>query len=136
MPETDVAKAVVAWLQGLRWTVYQEVQVSSYGRTADIVAVNHHALWVVESKLCLSIDVIEQALRWAGNAHYISVAVPAGTRRSSQLFSGNLIHAVLEWQRVGLLLVNQDEVTETVHPLIRRRINPHPLGNYILDSLA
>jgi len=37
MKETELVKGVIAWLQDMKWDVYQEVQVFSYGAIADIV---------------------------------------------------------------------------------------------------
>jgi hypothetical protein len=132
--EIDVALWVVAWLRALRWKVYQEVQVYSHGRSADIVAVRDRVVWVIESKLSLGLDVVEQAMKWQGNAHYVSVAVPHGTRRSQGLFDHNLIHEVLTWKGVGLILVEPTGCAEFIRPLLRRRINAHPLRDALCEK--
>ena len=131
--EADLAAVVVAWLRDAGWRVYQEVQVHTHGRCADIVAVQGSIVWVIESKLSLSLDVVEQALKWQGNAHYVSVAVPHGIRRSQNLFDHNLIHEVLTWKGVGLILVEETGAAEFIHPLLRRRINAHPLRDALRD---
>ena len=124
----------MAWLRDLRWTVYQEVQVHTHGRVADIVATQGPILWVIETKLSLSLDVVEQALKWAGNAHYVSVAVPRGTHRVQSLFDHELIYDVLNWKGVGLILVGEDGAAEFIHPQLRRRINAHPIRDALRDK--
>ena len=129
-----MAADVVDWLRGLRWTVYQEVQVHTHGRTADIVAVQGSVVWVVETKLSLCLDVVEQALRWAGNSHYVSVAVPHGPRRAASLFEHNLIHEVLNWKGVGLIMVGETGPAEFIRPMLRRRINAHPIRDALREK--
>lgn len=73
--ETEVAAPVVAWLQAAGWDVYQEVKAGD-GRSCDIVATCGSLLWVVEAKVRLSTEVVEQARWWRQYAHYASVAVP------------------------------------------------------------
>ena len=124
----------MAWLRDLRWIVYQEVQAHTHGRVADIVATQGPILWVIETKLSLSLDVVEQVLKWAGNAHYVSVAVPRGTRRVQSLFDHELIREVLTWKCVGLILVGEDGPAEFIHPQLRRRINVHPIRDAIRDK--
>ena len=122
--EVELAAVVVDWLRGLGFIVYQEVQVKSHGRSADIVARRSGIVWVIEAKLSLSLDVVEQALKWAGNAHYVAVAVPKGHRRHTSLLDGNLMSEVLEWKGVGLILADGDgSVVEQQHPKIHRRAN-------------
>ena len=124
----------MAWLRDLRWIVYQEVQVYTHGRCADIVATQGPAVWVIETKLSLSLDAVEQSLRWSGNAHYVSVAVPRGTRRVQSLFDRELIHEVLTWKGVGLILVGEDGPAEFIHPQLRRRINVCPIRDALRDK--
>jgi hypothetical protein len=73
--ETEVAEPVVAWLQAAGWDVYQEVKAGD-GRSCDIVATRGPLLWVVEAKVRLNAEVVEQARWWRQYAHYASVAVP------------------------------------------------------------
>ena len=78
MKETDLAKSVIAWLQDLKWEVYQEVQVFSYGPIADIVATFGAITWVVETKISFSLKVMSQAEQWTPFSNLVSVAVPTG----------------------------------------------------------
>lgn len=74
--EAELAAAVVSYLQGFHWTVYQEVQLHRQSTRADIVATQGPLVWIVETKLRFGIDVLAQAWRWRGYAHYLSVGVP------------------------------------------------------------
>lgn len=69
--ETDLAEKVVEWLQAQQWEVFQEVQLDSFGRIADIVAVSGPLLWVIECKTSQSFAVFEQAFQWKMYANYI-----------------------------------------------------------------
>lgn len=84
LPETEIARPVVAYLRDQQWDVHQEVAL---GARADIVGVHPRPsglalLWVIEVKRSLTFEVIAQARNWLDHAHYVSVAVPA-THRSS-----------------------------------------------------
>lgn len=80
--ESALAVHVVRWLEAQRWDVYQEVEISRNGHRADIVAVHGSVLWVVETKLSLSLDLIDQVNWWHGFAHFASVAIPRSEHRS------------------------------------------------------
>lgn len=76
--EAAMAVHVVAWLRDDGWDTYHEVQVENGGGIADIVASRGPILWVIECKMALGLPVIQQASRWVGLAHRVSVAVPIG----------------------------------------------------------
>jgi hypothetical protein len=57
--EADLAAVVVAWLQDSGAAVYQEVEVA--GGVADIVARVGPELWIIETKLHLSLALLVQA---------------------------------------------------------------------------
>lgn len=98
--ETDLAKAVVQWLSDYHWTVYQEVQVESFGRVADIVAIQGPLLWVIECKTSLGLAVMEQASHWTPYAHLVSVAVPSRKEYSRH---GSFVDRVLKLLGIGTL---------------------------------
>lgn len=74
--EEKLAAQVVAWLKAQHWDVYQEVQKVRFGPVADIVGAFGALRWVVECKMTLSLALLEQALMWERQAHFISVAIP------------------------------------------------------------
>lgn len=133
-----MAKGVIAWLQDMKWDVYQEVQVFSYGAIADIVAVFDSRTWVIETKTALSLKVMEQAYHWKHFSNLVSVAVPSGRRRSLAFPA-----KVLESFGIGLLSVVETvkwvdpgtvpvwDVNEQIHP----RLNRYP-GKHLKDSLS
>lgn len=102
--ETELAKTVVTWLQEQNWDVYQEVQFSRSGGVADIVAVRHGILWIIECKMSYGFAVLQQASRWV--AHYRSVAVPLSKSKGRDYRVARLYY------RVGVLEVSQWGVHE------------------------
>lgn len=120
--ETELAANVVEWLREQHWEVYQEVQPHAFDRTADIVAVNGHLLWVIEVKKSLSLALLEQALRWRGYANYISIATPRPTRHTrgedaARLFVKHFGIGRLSIRRRSML----DNVDQVVPPQLSRR---------------
>lgn len=72
--EADLAAVVVAWLQDSGAAVYQEVEVS--GGVADIVARVGAELWIIETKVSLSLALLVQAMERRRHAHRIYCAGP------------------------------------------------------------
>lgn len=125
MTEADLAARLVAWLEAAGWDVYQEVEC--WGGLADIVAVRDRRAWLIECKLVMGFDVVAQADRHIGTAHYVSVAVPR--RRSYSGARGRrLARDLLRWRGIGLLeLPARDygepgQVVEKVAPRLQRRL--------------
>ena len=117
MTEQDLAGRVVAYLQGLQWEVYQEVQVITQSTIADVVAVQGPQVWVIECKTTFGFRVCGQAFDWKGAANRVSVAVPF--RRWSRFEE-----AVLRHSGIGALAVPElgmGEVREVVAPELVRR---------------
>lgn len=102
--ETDLARLVIDWLVSQNWNVYQEVQFSSQGCVADIVAERHGILWVIETKTTYGFAVLEQATRWP--VHYRSVAVPFARERDYRVAK--------YYYGVGVIEVFESSVEEIV----------------------
>lgn len=126
--ETEAAMAAVLidWLRPQGWEIYQEVP---WCGCADIVATRGPLLWVIECKLQLSLDLIEQGCAHTRHAHWVSLAVPAYGRRNGS----RLMHDILGHFGLGLLEVRpaptndwsrSDWISERRHPDLRRRIAP------------
>lgn len=99
--ETDVARPVVAWLRDQHWDVHQEVAPGGGGsRRADVVAAQGRVLYVVEVKVTLSLELIEQAMGWLQSAHYVSVAVPYNVLHRS---GRGVLQFVCQHHGIGLL---------------------------------
>lgn len=131
MKETDLAKSVIAWLRDLKWEIYQEVQVFSYGPVADIVAVLGSVIWVIETKSSLNLDVMRQANNWRPFSNFVSVAVPVLKFRD-----GAFRYHILDLLGVGLLRVRRNEYFKEVEvdELIRPVLNRHT-GSRLKESL-
>jgi len=81
--EQDLAKVVCDWLVSERYEVAQEVAVDGFG-VMDIVARMGRKLWIIETKLSMSLDLCQQAHRRRGLAHRVSVAVPEPVRAAAR----------------------------------------------------
>ena len=81
--ETELAAAVVAWLEDLGWEVYQEVEAYSGGPRADIIARRGPVIWAIEVKRSLSLTLLGQGHEWKQWAHRVSLAYPAGKRSTA-----------------------------------------------------
>lgn len=112
--ETEIAAPITAHLQEYGWEVHHEVQIYSGGRRADIVALQGRLVHIIESKVSLGLDVIEQAIRWIGEAHYVSVAV--GRHR------GGFVDQVLRSYGIGGYVVSPfNSIDQFVRPRLFRR---------------
>lgn len=69
--EAEIGAAAQQYLAARGWDTYPEVAVR--GVRADLVGRRGPVLWVVECKTSPSLKLLEQAFRWVGHAHYISV---------------------------------------------------------------
>ena len=90
-PETILAELVVNWLESQKWDVYQEVQIETYGKIADIVAVLGNLVWIIECKKSLSLSVMEQAYRWRRYANFTSVAVQRRKGTEGRVFATKVL---------------------------------------------
>lgn len=110
--EADLAKQVVAWLGGdgvaLPYkcdAIYQEVSLG-YGRArADIVTSRGPVIHVIETKLTLSIALIEQGMSWQGSAHMVTLAIP---KRKAPRFQSSSDSGRGLIRRLGLGLLEVD----------------------------
>jgi hypothetical protein len=74
IPEVDLGRALIAYLESSGWDVYQEV--TFHGNIADIVVVNGPLVGVIEMKTSLSMTLLGQARRWLPYANFVWIAVP------------------------------------------------------------
>lgn len=105
MKEVELARHVIAFLQGEGWTVYQEVVC--HNRRADIVATKGPLVWIVETKTGLGLAVLEQAHEWRNYAHFRSVAYEHV--RSSRGYRGRNFAGIIAMKLgIGILAVDYD----------------------------
>lgn len=120
--ETILAESVIKWLESQKWDVYQEVQIETYGRVADIVAVLGNLVWVIECKNALSLNVMDQAHGWRRYSNLVSVAVPRRRGTSGRSFANQ----VLRTFNIGMLTVDlnrptANKVSEIIRPALNRK---------------
>jgi hypothetical protein len=117
--EAALAAQVVSWLEGCGGDVYQEVTVPGVlARRADIVSVaSGGVVTVVECKLGLSWELLEQARAWTRHANMIWLAVPW-----AQMTNGRreAIRVVRTFYGFGLLEVEAG-IVERLSPMHRAR---------------
>jgi len=104
MKETELATAVMEWLEEQWWDCYPEAQFRSYGGRADIAAVRDGRLWIVECKCSLSMALLNQAHDWTGAAHYVSVAAPSKKRRGQY---GGVVDFFLREKGMGHIKITE-----------------------------
>jgi hypothetical protein len=76
MSEVQLAAMIVSDLKSDGWEVYQEVVLEAGDGPADIVAVRGGLIWIIETKMSMTLDLIGQAYRWIGSAHWVTMAIP------------------------------------------------------------
>lgn len=113
MTEQDLARAVVTELQRQGYETYEEVSTGYSGSRADIVAVRGPILMVVETKLSLSLKLLDQLTEWLGEANYIVGAVEAGR-------FGIAAQRYLQEHGIGLWTLAFDEIHEKIPPRLFR----------------
>ncbi len=116
--EADIAKKAIAWLESQGWECYQEVPVAS-GR-ADIVAVRMSLVWIVETKIALTPELVMQCReRMRERVSGVMACFPASRRKFHQS------HPLVDWNRwhgIGSMTVEPDANIATVinWPVLRR----------------
>jgi hypothetical protein len=100
--EIELGRTVREWLASGNWDVYQEIQFTSLGRRADIVAKRGPVVWIIELKNSLSLAVLAQAIDWLDYAHLISIAVPESKRHDKSRWFGV---RVAREHRIGIISV-------------------------------
>ena len=124
--EQSVAASLVPWLQDMDWDVHQEVALHSGGRRADIVAKRGHILWVIEVKTRAGLALLDQAYRWLGFAHYVSVAAPR--------FPSVAFERCCRENGIGMLGLAPGEVSERLAPRLSRKVLHHYLDSALCDE--
>lgn len=115
--EADFARGIVASFRERGFRVYQEVAVYRGDCRADIVAVrtDPRIVTIIETKLSLSLDLIDQCRKWHGYAHYVFAAAPSRCNRTVQ--------EILEHFGIGLL---DGEGSERIAPRLNRHAHSVP----------
>jgi len=129
--ESELAAVIVEWLAAQGWDVHQEVQFGRAGIRADIAARRGSLTWVVETKLSLSLNLLEQASEWEAWTNFISVAVPHSMHRKRGLF----LAKVLDLTGIGLLNVRGKSAEHDVEVHRAPRLNRKIIKRRLLEIL-
>lgn len=111
--EADMAAVVVADMQRMGYETYEEVSVSN---RADIVGVRGPVLVVVECKSSLTTQLMDQLLRWEGQAHLVIAAVGKWPSSSAREFC--------RCKGFGIWQVGGRNIQTLLSPKLTRRIAP------------
>lgn len=125
MKESDLYDPVKCWFEERGFVVYPEVKCH-FGR-ADVVVTSGPIVGVVEMKQSLTLDLIDQALRWRGYANYIWIAIPYNHKRYKRF-----VEMVLTDYGIGVLSVNQYGSVWSD----RRAVFTRRTGSYLKDALT
>jgi hypothetical protein len=116
--ETELAEIVVRYLRDMDYEVFQEVELFQGGQRVDIVARHGRILWAIETKLSLSLAVLDQAWRDRQWFHYSSVAVPSSRESAGRELAVRVGHMI----GVGILSVNgPSELHESAPAVMNRK---------------
>jgi hypothetical protein len=130
MKETEIAEKIVNWLVAQHWNVYQEVQLSYMGNIADIMAERQGVLWVIETKLVMSMDVLNQASSWT--THFRSIAVPKSLSKAKR--NKRDYGVAKHYYMVGVLEIDGDYIDEVLKPPLY--LTHHKAAKKILSKLT
>lgn len=106
MKESEVAAAVMDWLQGQGWDCFPEVMPARGGPRADIVGVRGSLVMVCEVKTSMGLALLSQAIAWHGTAHFIYVATPVKVKRYERSRAEN--HVMKHYGLGALSVLNYD----------------------------
>lgn len=104
--EAALAEDVMKWLADWGWNIYPEVSTGTGSPRADIVAVRGRIVWVIETKMTMSLNLLEQAMRWTSFASLVSVAVPRGRYRTSR----NLPEKICRQYGIGIIYASKESM--------------------------
>lgn len=144
-PETDVAKAAIAWLEREGWDVYQEVRPGPGEPIADIVALRDKYLAVIEAKAAASLHVLAQIAGWTRYATHLYIAVPfepgkapyTGKKRlhfGARRIDREVRELVRDWcaaRGIGILTSGGEAVASQAMPATERAMASEDLRNAI-----
>jgi len=117
--EADLARITCDWLESQGWETFKEVPC--YGGRADIVAVRSKVVWIVETKLTLSLPLMTQCRdRLREPCHGVIGAVGQGIE------SRPILAEWAEANGIGLIAVGSTPRL-MLAPRLRRNVNPSNL---------
>lgn len=99
MKESDLAKVIMCYLEDEGWDCYPEALLSHGRGRADIACTKEGVLWIIETKVSMSLKLLEQAFEWTRTKamHRVSIAIPY---RDVSPF----VHTLCREQGMGILM--------------------------------
>jgi len=116
MTEKELAAKLIVWLQEQQWNIYQEVNYGYGMPVIDIVAVQGNIIWAIETKLSLSMALIEQAYFHIDKANYISICTPHIRTTKGH----KIARILLNHLGIGYLKVSESNISENIAPKLNR----------------
>jgi hypothetical protein len=141
--ESDLAEKIIHFLENLGWVSYKEVSIKGKGGgiRSDSYFVKREGDQVIESlsletKLNLSLKVIEQADKWKNHANRCYICIPAPKRNQRKSFQFGI--KVCKQLNIGLFEVNMYDgsVRELNSPTPFKSPNLPPLYEQQRSSVA
>lgn len=131
--EAELAAIIVEWLAAQGWEVHQEVSLGRACARADVVGRFGAVTWVIETKLSLSLSLLEQAANWTRWSNYVSIAFPYSHLRGRSIFLQN----ALKMMGIGYLAVRADSeakyLSQSLEPRLNRKLVSRRLW-HLLDA--
>lgn len=134
LSESELAERLVAWLESQGWDCYHEVE-GAYGGRADLIAVGDREVWCFETKITMSLALLEQAWRWTryAMAHRVVVVTPQ-LKKLGDVAGHHLVRSICSDNGIGWFTVGRNEalpVHVSVDPKLHRRLCSHHLGTVV-----
>lgn len=134
--ENDLALAIADWLEADGWTVYEEVSPwGNNGRRADLVAQKGAIIWVIETKKCFNLDLLDQAASWLPYAHFVSIGIWRGKRNVS------ITARVCKKFHLGLITVGdyypsltRHSISEQIEGIFNRRARVEEIKRMLVEE--
>ena len=138
--ETDIAADFITWLERHHsYACHEEKTVylpaRGNGLTPDIIAVKDDIIAIAECKVRLTHDVIDQARRWHGFAHKISIVVRHPGKCPTRQHTARV--ALCRGERFGLVYrKNNGEIQVAIEAPVRRGVNISPISEALSAGIT
>jgi len=128
--EMDLAAQVIEWLEDQKWEIYQEVSLGYGNAVVDIVALRDGITWAIETKLSLSLALLEQAHNLIWYSNYVSIAIP-----QKNTVKGHKIAGIIMAQfGIGKIVVQYGQLYERHQPKLHRIRETVSIKRFLNDT--
>lgn len=129
MTEIDLAAKVIEWLKDQKWEIYQEVSLGYANAVVDIVALRDGVTWAIETKLSLSLALLEQAHNLIWYSNYVSIAIPPRRNVKGHKIAGIMMNQL----GIGEIIVS-DQARERGRAKLRRIKEIYSIKRFLNDA--